>query len=437
VSQFGGGRRWLEFRIAFENAGLFHGQLTNAGLRCHKTVKWLCCQLGAREHYAIPRALFRQGSLDHLLTDAWAPPGGLLAALSFGLGERFHTDLTEASVRAWNAGLLALELTARLKRLSGWPLIVARNHWFQRKVVSFLADCEPRTDNREPTLFSYSYTALEPFRFAKSRGWGTVLGQIDPGPQEENIVAEEVAHESALAGGWVPAPASYWSDWREECALADRILVNSQWSRSCLLKVGINDSKLFVIPLAYQSPMTDTPIIRDYPRHFTPDRPLRVLFLGQISLRKGIARLLKVARSFQSEPIEFLMIGAIQIDIPEDLRSNPKIQWIGPVARNSVRKYYGQADVFILPTLSDGFGLSQLEALAHRLPVIASRQCGEVVIDHVNGLLLEEPTAAAIEEALRFCLDNPDRLAQFSENATVGERFSLSYFGTRLCALAM
>jgi glycosyltransferase involved in cell wall biosynthesis len=131
------------------------------------------------------------------------------------------------------------------------------------------------------------------------------------------------------------------------------------------------------------------------------------------------------------------MIGAIQIDIPEDLRSNPKIQWIGPVARNSVRKYYDQADVFILPTLSDGFGLSQLEALAHRLPVIASRQCGEVVIDHVNGLLLEEPTAAAIEEALRFCLDNPDRLAQFSENATVGERFSLSKFGTRLGALAM
>jgi glycosyltransferase involved in cell wall biosynthesis len=131
------------------------------------------------------------------------------------------------------------------------------------------------------------------------------------------------------------------------------------------------------------------------------------------------------------------MVGPIQITIPEDLRSSRKIRWFGPVARHSVRNYYDLADVFILPTLSDGFGLTQLEALAHRLPVIASRQCGEVVIDRVNGLLLEEPTAAAIEEALRSCLQDPDQLAQFSENATVDERFSLSFLGVQLCALAV
>src|SRR5439155_22371860 len=80
---------------------------------------WLCSQLGAREQYAIPRALFRQGSLDHLLTDAWVPPGSPLAA--FGLSDRFHPDLGEAPVRAWTSRLLAFELAARLKRLSGWP----------------------------------------------------------------------------------------------------------------------------------------------------------------------------------------------------------------------------------------------------------------------------------------------------------------------------
>jgi len=37
-------------------------------------MKWLCCQIGAREHYAIPRALFRMGMLEYLLTDAWFPP---------------------------------------------------------------------------------------------------------------------------------------------------------------------------------------------------------------------------------------------------------------------------------------------------------------------------------------------------------------------------
>jgi glycosyltransferase involved in cell wall biosynthesis len=396
---------------------------------------WLCSQLGAREHYAIPRSLFRQGLLDHLLTDAWVQPGTPLAA--FGLGERFHPDLAEAPVRAWNAQLLAFELTVRLKRLSAWPSIVARNRWFQRKVVAHLSGYQARTDNREPILFGYSYAAREIFRFAKSRGWTTILGQIDPGPFEEEIVAAEAEREPLLAPDWTPATADYWKSWREECDLADRIIVNSQWSRSCLLKAGVNDSKLFVIPLGYESPITDTPVARQYPPQFSPRRPLRVLFLGQINLRKGIARLLNVARSFQSQPVEFLMVGPVQIAIPEDLRWNRKIRWFGPVRRNSVRDYYDLADVFILPTLSDGFGLTQLEALAHRLPVIASRQCGEVVIDRVNGLLLEEPTAAAIEEALRSCLHNPDQLAQFSGNATIGERFSLSFLGAQLCALAV
>jgi glycosyltransferase involved in cell wall biosynthesis len=395
---------------------------------------WLCSQLGAREHYAIPRALVRQDLLEHLLTDAWTPPGSPLAA--FGLGERFHPNLTEARVRSWNAGLLAFELAARLKRLSGWPLVLARNHWFQRKVVSFLAHCEPRTDNREPTLFTYSYAAREIFRFGKSRGWRAVLGQIDPGPFEEEIVAAEAEREPSLAPNWRRAPADYWKLWREECDVADRIILNSQWSFDGLVRTGISKDKLSIIPLAFENNVPSV-LPKVYPKQFSATRPLRVLFLGQISVRKGIARLLKVARSFQSKPMEFLMVGPIQINIPEDLRSNRNIRWVGPVARNKVRGYYEQADVFILPTLSDGFGLTQLEALALRLPVIASRRCGEVITDHVNGLLLEAPTAAAIEEALRSCLENPDQLAQFSENATLGERFSLSFLGTELCALAV
>jgi len=395
---------------------------------------WLCSQLGAREHYAIPRALFRQGSLDNLLTDAWVPPNSPLSA--FGLSDRFHPDLTEAPVRAWTSRLLAFELAARLKRLSGWPLIVARNHWFERKVVAYLSGSRLLVLGSRPIVFAYSYAARDILCFAKLRGWKTVLGQIDPGPFEEEIVAAEAEREVSFAPNWRRAPTDYWKSWREECVAADRIIVNSQWSFDGLAGTGIPKAKLSIVPLALE---VNVPSVspKAYPKRFTAGRPLRVLFLGQITLRKGIARLLNVTRLFQSQPVEFLMVGPIQIIIPEDLRSSRKIRWVGPVARNSVRNYYEQADVFILPTLSDGFALTQLEALAHRLPVVASRRCGDVVIDRVNGLLLDEPTAEAIEEALRFCLDNPDKLAQYSENATVAERFSLSCLAAKLCALAM
>jgi glycosyltransferase involved in cell wall biosynthesis len=408
-------------------------------LRCPDKMSWVCCQLGAREHYAIPRALFRQGSLDHLLTDAWAPPTSILRIVGDNrsqIRDRWHEELKETTVTSFNWSLIAFEFFAQARRLHGWPLIIARNRWFQQKVVDCLSGYKPRTDNRKPIVFGYSYAAREIFHFAKSRGWKTVLGQIDPGPFEEKIVVAEAERQASLAPSWTRAPAQYWESWREECDLADWIIVNSQWSLDALIRTGIRNEKLSIIPLAFENSASSVSP-KEYPSQFTATRPLRVLFLGQINLRKGIARLLKAAQLIQSQPIEFLMVGPIQIRIPQDLRSNRKIRWTGPVSRKRVRDYYNQADVFILPTLSDGFGLTQLEALAHRLPVIASRRCGGVVIDGVNGLLLEEPTAEAIDEALQFCLNNPDQLAQFSENATVNERFSLSYLGTMLSAIAV
>ena len=90
-------------------------------------------------------------------------------------------------------------MLARARRLAEWETIIARNQWFQRKVVGAL-NSQLSTLNFQPILLSYSYAALEPFRFAKSHGWKTLLLQIDPGPEEERIVAEEVARVPALAG---------------------------------------------------------------------------------------------------------------------------------------------------------------------------------------------------------------------------------------------
>ena len=64
-------------------------------------------------------------------------------------------------------------------------------------------------------------------------------------------------------------------------------------------------------------------------------------------------------------------------------------------------KYYRSAGVFILPTLSDGFAIAQLEAQAHGLPVMASKFCGRVVENGLDGIILEEPAAMYIAAAVR------------------------------------
>src|SRR6185503_7067898 len=188
---------------------------------------WLCCQLGAREHYVVPRALQQRGLLRELITDLWVRPGSILRALRSGLAGRFHPDLSSARVTAMNFGALTFELGAI--GVSGWRLITKRNDWFQQCVVNQLA--RNHTANNL-TVFAYSYAAQGIFTLARKRGWRTVLGQIDPGPVEEEIVAEVTP---AGQRSWQPAPREYWKRWHRECKLADRIVVNSKWSREALL----------------------------------------------------------------------------------------------------------------------------------------------------------------------------------------------------------
>jgi len=58
-----------------------------------------------------------------------------------------------------------------------------------------------------------------------------------------------------------------------------------------------------------------------------------------------------------------------------------------------VSDWYRSADVFVLPTLSDGFAITQIEAMSHGLPVIATPNCASVVENGVDGLWCPQKTA--------------------------------------------
>jgi len=393
---------------------------------------WICCQLGAREHYAVPRALLLSGLLHDFITDLWIRPGTLLHSWKKGLTGRFHPALTGARVKAPNVSALTFELKASLARDNGWNLIGRRNKWFQKHAVNQLAQA---STNGNHTLFAYSYAAEEIFEFAKERGWRTVLGQIDPGPAEERIVARLNKSSAIKPTHWEPAPASYWKTWRNECALADQIVVNSAWSKVSLVDEGIPAEKIRLLPVAYESSTEVGSLQRLYPRAFSAERPLRVLFLGQINLRKGVGHLLEAVELLSGESVEFWFVGPTQVQVPQSLKLHPQVRWFGVAPRVEVTSYYRDADVFVFPTLSDGFGLTQLEAQSWKLPVIASRHCGEVVRDGFNGVILEEVSGRAIADALLELLRAPEKLSAMSVRSGVEERFSLKVLGDSLKSL--
>ena len=379
---------------------------------------WICCQLGAREHYAIPRALHQAHQLHQLITDAWVSPQSMLNWLPGrplrSLCDRYHPNLANAPITAFTPGLMGFELQQRWQKTQPWDRMIARNQWFQTRAIKALQTLSLPADQPPPVLFTYSYAALELLRYGKSRGWPTVLGQIDPGIMEEKIVQAEFQKHPHLAPDWKPVPPSYWQTWQAECRLADRIIVNSAWSRQLLEQAGVEPSKIDIVPLVYQPPPEAANFVRTYPKAFTPDRPLRVLFLGLITLRKGIAACLEAVEHLTGEPIEFWFVGPLEIEIPEHFRNHPQVKWTGPVPRSQTQHYYQQADVFLFPTLSDGFGLTQLEAQAWGLPIIASQFCGEVVQPGKNGWILSQVSGSEIASTLSKRIHFSKQLAEMT-----------------------
>jgi glycosyltransferase involved in cell wall biosynthesis len=307
-------------------------------------------------------------------------------------------------------------------RQPGWETTIRRNDWFQRRQLAWLrANEDVLTAGPPGVFFAYSYAARELLRFFKNAGWKTVLGQIDPGPREEEIVAEEAARFPESRGRWNRAPERYWTAWREELGLADRILVNSEWSKECLGLDGGLAGKVFVVPLAYEQ-SGQRAAERRMPVAFSRERPLRVLFLGQVNLRKGAHHLLEAARRIAGEPVEFHFVGPVEIARPTATAAN--VVWHGAVSREEAARYYAASDVFALPTLSDGFALTQLEALSHGLPLIVTKNCARVVEHGRNGWTLPSPSANEIVALLRRLVASPADVANCTAGARVPEAFS-------------
>lgn len=113
-------------------------------------------------------------------------------------------------------------------------------------------------------------------------------------------------------------------------------------------------------------------------------------------------------------PIRFDFVGPTTMAIPDDIASDPRVRFHGSKPHQVTGSFYEQADVFILPTYSDGFALTQIEARTMGVPIITSRHCAAIVRHGVNGLLLDDVSASAITSALMHCVHNPAALAMMA-----------------------
>ena len=103
-----------------------------------------------------------------------------------------------------------------------------------------------------------------------------------------------------------------------------------------------------------------------------PTGPLRFIFAGQVSLRKGVPLLIEAWSKAKLRDAELVLVGSWKL-ADSKRRSLPAgVKWFPPCSPQALRDRYRESHVFVFPSFAEGFALVLLEAMACGLPAIAS-----------------------------------------------------------------
>lgn len=392
--------------------------------------------LGGRQHYAVPRAFHKKGALAALFTDYWVGKrtSAWLRRLPWKaaarLAGRSHPDLPGKLVHVVSEPTrLHMMRRVGLDRESLYDFYCREGRLFA-KGVNRLYRRYFDSQVAHKAYFGFTSTSLETLQLFAEAGGVTILDQIDPLCVEHRIIQEE----REKWPGWEPDKEqpnnAYIERVQAEWRLATHVLVNSEWTAQALIEQGVPRGKIMVIPQAYEGPVGELKT----EDHFDGRRPLRVLWLGSVILRKGIPYLIEAAKALGSA-VEIRVVGPIGIAQEIVATAPENMSFWGQVPRIHCESHWQWADLFVLPTLSDGFAITQLEAMAYGLPVLVTPNCGEVVEHGINGLIVGPGDAESLTQAILTLARNPQELAEMSRHAreTV-QQFTLDHYAERVLA---
>lgn len=204
--------------------------------------------------------------------------------------------------------------------------------------------------------------------------------------QHWDMSEREWCHESEHNPAWAPLfthtrlPRELIEQWERELELTDLILVPSRSVEESFLSAGYEARRLHIVPYGVDAGRFSLPIA---PRRPARER-LTLIMVGEIGQRKGMSYLIETALRMPQH--QFLAVGWKVGPIPGSMPDNVAIHHDVP----DVVPFLHQADVFLFPSLLDGFGLVVLQAMATGLPAIVSSNAGAVdVIDEgVDGFVV-------------------------------------------------
>jgi glycosyltransferase involved in cell wall biosynthesis len=314
----------------------------------------IVASIGRYHFFEQARALAAEGALSGVICDDPRVRG-----LRGGVAPARVEWLAALGAARLAAGRLRLPAGHRLVRACGAGLARALRRWPEGGVVKINSGFARETLAERPVV-------------------------VDHGSLHEETVRRRLEQEAAYLGDPRLAGAGNhaqgWLREREQAEFeaAERVVVLSELARRTIVESGVDREKI-----AVAEPGVDLELFQ---AHAAPEgaRPFRILHAGAVSLNKGVHRLVDAFRHLPRGMGELWIAGrplagaageAYRARL-EQKAAGSAVRFLPPAAQAQLPHLFARADVFVLASLAEGFGLTPLQALACGVPVVVTDECG-------------------------------------------------------------
>jgi len=234
-----------------------------------------------------------------------------------------------------------------------------------------------------------------------------------------DVQARLLDEETRRAGVTIDRPSAWMiARERREYDVADHILVLSTFSQKSFEDAGVPSRRLSLLRLGVRvddfRPRAD--ILAARQRRILAGEPLRVLYVGALSYQKGMLDVVETIRALAATGgFQFTLVGPVLPEaraLVDALGSRARV--IGKVPQAALPDYYWDADVFLYPTIQDGYAAVTAQAKAAALPILTTAHGAglDIVTPDEDGWIVPLRDSAAIVARLEWCRANRDAVAR-------------------------
>ncbi|MEP6749982.1 MAG: glycosyltransferase family 4 protein [Bacteroidota bacterium] len=312
-----------------------------------------------------------------------------------------------------------LGMSRYLKHETGWASIDAVYRDFDKAVAGRLLQKVKK--KKIHAVYAYEDGALATFKQAKQLGLTCIYDlPIAYWETSRKLLQEEAARlpqwAPTLKGGIQDSPAKLERK-TQELEMADMVVGPGTFVRTSL-PAWTAGKKIVMFP--FGSPEENNVVKLDTKRQNNVDTPLRVLFAGSMSQRKGLGDLFDAMKILSRPDIELVVMGSLMAPMEFYRQEYPDFTYEPGRSNEQVLALMRTCDVFCLPSIVEGRALVMQEAMSQGLPIVITANTGGqdlITRNGETGFLVPVRSPQAIAEKLAWMLDHRAETKEMGKKA--------------------